>query len=314
MDQPFESDVMDDLAAETPLPSEDSYDEYDDYEAAYDEEDAYADGMDDYGDSSDGLADLDENFDAVIQDELTNGFSPQSSANALEDAIADTLTADTSDEFLRRLVQGLRQAAPSAQNGHRNKSHRRPTHRHAASGSLREPRGQQPPAARVADLATQLRREGADEAEALEAFLDLAQTDKKNTAVVPVIAGLAVRSAVPQTPKLPRSLRRRLVHSAGRAAQTLTQQQGLKALRAVPRILETVQRNAAKQQLPLQELPQTIQRITNRVAANTALVNRLSQPSHHVIRLPGQRPGRVEKPGVQRLVFDRPVEITIRYL
>ena len=48
MDQPFESDVMEDLAAESSISSADEFDSYEDMDQEGFEEDAFADGMDEF--------------------------------------------------------------------------------------------------------------------------------------------------------------------------------------------------------------------------------------------------------------------------
>jgi hypothetical protein len=294
MDQPFESDVMDDLAAETPLSS--AHDHYDHY-----------------GDSGDNLTDLDHHFDATIHRELSGGTASRDPANPVEDpiegAIAAALATPTTDAFLRRLSQSLRQIANQPASAKKNG-------RHSPRGKSSHPsRGASGRAiAQAATLVTQLARSGADAEDALQAFLDLAETEPNNPSVAPVIAGLSLHSTMADEIK-GAAQRQRLVHSVGRATQTLAQQQGSQAMAAMPRILEVVQRNARAQQIPPAELPGAIQRITRQVAANGDLVHRLAQAAPPIAPTPlPPQSMTVAKGTVQRLVFDRPVELTIRYL
>lgn len=308
MDQPFESDVMDDLAAETPLSSaHDHYDHYDEIEDEYDREDSFSNGLDDYGDSRDRLADLDQSFDAAIHQELSAGTvrnsSSSASLKALEGAIAAALTAPSTDAFLRRLSQSLRaipsEPTPAPKNG------KRPSRGAQKSTGAIAP---------VARLAMQLSRAGAEAEEALETFLDLADAEPDNPAIAPVIGGLSLHSTMANDLK-GAAQRQRVVHSVGRATQTLAQQQGSQAMAAMPRILEVVQHHARAQQIPPAELPGAIQRIVRQVAANGDLVQRLAQATPAPIPTPpAPQTMTVAKGTVQRLVFDRPVELTIRYL
>lgn len=313
MDQPFESDVMDDLAAETPLASaHDHYDHYGETEDEYDEEDSFSDDLDDYGDSGDNLTDLDHSFDAAIHQELSGGTAARDSANPVEGAIATALATPTIDAFLRRLSQSLRQIASEAPPAQRNG--KRPAQRKSSRKSAVGPVGPSGNLiAPVANLVTQLARSGADSQAALEAFLDLADSEPDNRLVAPVIAGLSLHGTMANELKRP-AQRQRLLNSVSRATQSLAQRQGSQAMAAMPRILEVVQRNARAQQIPAAELPGAIQRITRQVAANGDLVHRLAQATLPPPPTPNPQRVTVAKGTVQRLVFDRPVELTIRYL
>ncbi|MBD2108956.1 hypothetical protein [Nodosilinea sp. FACHB-13] len=314
MDQPFESDVMDDLAAETPLSStRDLYDNYEDTEDEYDGEDSFAEGLDDYGDSRDHLSDLDHSFDQAIHQELSTGAQTRGAVrslpNALEAAIAAALSAPSTDTFLRRLSQGLQEIAsepiPARKNGQRS-THRKTSPKSTiASGRAITP---------VANLAAQLARSRAEPQDALEAFLDLADAEPDNPSVAPVIAGLSLHSTLADHLGGTRTQRQRLVHSVSQATQTIAQHHGSQAMAAMPRILDVVQRNASAQQIPPSELPGAIQRITRQVAANDDLVHRLAQTTLPPASAPTKQRVTVTKGTVQRLVFDRPVELTIRYL
>jgi hypothetical protein len=306
MDQPFESDVMDDLAAETPLSSAHTfYDDYDNAEDEYDEEDSFSDHADDYGDSQDSLTDLDHHFDVAIHQELSGGSAVKDVSKTLESAIVAALATPTTDTFLRRLNQDLRQIASEPDLSKNNGKRRKAAHKPANSpGRSLAP---------VTTLVAQLARSGADIEEALHAFLDLAETEPVPPSVAPVIAGLSLHSTMPDALKGARAQRQRLLQSVIQATQTLAQQQGSQAMGAIPRILEVVQRNALEQQIPSAELPGAIQRITRQVAANGDLVQRLAHTLHQ--HPAPQRIKETVTPGtVKRLVFDRPVELTIRYL
>ncbi len=113
--------------------------------------------------------------------------------------------------------------------------------------------------------------EYSDELDTLEELID-SLTDENIDEAIPRLARIAARAlARPllQTSgrRLSRPLYRQLVRSTGQAARTLVRRQGRAGLRALPRIVQSVRRNAVRHRLPVQTLPQAMRRITPRVAA-----------------------------------------------
>lgn len=70
MDQPFESDVIDDLASDTPISSADEFDSYEGINEEGFEEDGFADGMDEF--SGDDAASLEDNLEGDLWDDYTD--------------------------------------------------------------------------------------------------------------------------------------------------------------------------------------------------------------------------------------------------
>ena len=124
--------------------------------------------------------------------------------------------------------------------------------------------------------------EGFDEFEALE---DLADTfaEEELDEFLPVLAGLAarrlarplVRRAAGQ---LTRPLRHRLVRGATQATQALLRRRGPRALRALPRIAQSVARISARRGLEPGALPAAFRQIAAQVAVHPQLARRLAQP------------------------------------
>jgi hypothetical protein len=212
-------------------------------------------------------------------DEFAEGESVNTSVNAMDgmaDAIADALEAEDSHEFLRRMAQGVRQAG------------------------------------RVAGIARRLVADGADEFEALDEMLAFAETEAAIDAAVPMIAGLTIRTTMPQVARLNRTVRRQLVRSVAQSTQTLARRQGAQAVRAIPRVIQAVQRTAQRQRIPARQLPQAVRRTMTRVVQNPRLVSRLAQATRQAASVT-RRYSSSTAPGMpRRLVIRGPVEITIR--
>jgi hypothetical protein len=122
-----------------------------------------------------------------------------------------------------------------------------------------------------------------------------------------VVARTALRPVLRRAVgRVSRPLRRQLVRSATQAARTLVRQRGPRALRALPRVAQSVGRTAVRRGLRPTALPQAIRRTAAQVAARPALLRRLARPgASPALRRP---PGR----GVPRRFRLRgPVEITI---
>lgn len=253
----------------------------------------FEDAMDEF---SDEFNEFEESFEADLRDEFDESYSVDA-LDAMEAAIADALEAEDSNEFLRRAVQGVRRAAQVARSAGR------------VVGQVARTVG---PIARVAQVAGRLLADGADEFEALDEMLAFAEEEDAVDAAAPMIAGLTIRTLVPRANRLNRNTRYQLVRSVRQSTQTLAHRQGATAARAVPRVVQAVQRTAQRRRTPAQQLPQVIRRTTARVAQNPRLVSRLSratQQASSVVRSHTIRPSA----GIpQRLVIHGPVEITIR--
>jgi hypothetical protein len=210
-----------------------------------------------------------------LGDEFAEGESVNA-MNGIADAIADALEAEDSHEFLRRMAQGVRQSG------------------------------------RVAGIARRLVANGADEFEALDEMLAFAETEAAIDAAVPMIAGLTIRTTMPGAARLNRTVRRQLVRSVAQSAQTLARRQGAQAVRAIPRVVQAVQRTAQRQRIPAHQLPQAVRRTMARVVQNPRLVSRLARATRQAESVT-RRYSSSTAPGMpRRLVIRGPVEITIR--
>jgi hypothetical protein len=257
MYQDFETDVMDDLfyeAAEGPSQLSrrrgeafDAYEEMDAYDE-FDVDDAYDDG---------------------------------GAFDALEDEMADALEAEDSDEFFRRIARGIRSAAQVARRVGRGVGQ---VARVVAPIASAIPLPQAQAIARVARVAGRVLADSADEFEAVDALVDLAEDEDVMDAAAPAIASMAIRGAMPQAARLPAATRRQMVQATTRVAQRLARQQGAQAVRTLPTVVQTAQRIARQQGLPPRALPQVIQRVGARINRNPQLLRRLLRTAGPALR------------------------------
>jgi hypothetical protein len=270
MYQNFETDVMDDLfydEAEGParMPSyrgssasatADAYDDFDAYDA-FDEGDAY-DGFDAY-----------------------DAYDGGDTYEAFEDAMADALEAEDSDEFFRRLARGVRSVANVARQVGRGVGQ---VARVVAPIASAIPLPQAQAIGRVASIAGRLLADGADEFEAIDALVDLAETEDLWDAAAPAIATMAVHGTMPQAARLPAATRQQLVRATTQTAQTIARQQGVQAVRALPAVVQLAQRTARQQGMPPRALPQVIQQLGTRLSRNPQMIRRLLRSASPALR------------------------------
>ncbi|HRD67782.1 MAG TPA: hypothetical protein PKY50_16685 [Candidatus Competibacter sp.] len=249
MSDSFESDVMDDLFYESAEgPAQTRADEFDEFEGF-------------------------EEYDAMEED----AYEDMDVMDAMEDAVADALEADDADEFFRRLARGIGRVARGVVRVARRVA---PVvgriARTVAPIASAIPLPWTQAIGRVAGVVGRLMADEADEFEAFDELMDLAEGEEAIDAAAPVIAGLAIRTAVPGAARLPRTTRRQLVRSVSQAVRTVARRQGPQAARAIPQIVRSVQRTAQRRGLPVRALPQAIQRTAARIARSTQLVRRLA--------------------------------------
>ena len=113
----------------------------------------------------------------------------------------------------------------------------------------------------------------ADEFETMEAMFDWAEEEDAIDEAAPAIAQLTLSQIAP---KLPSATRDRLLRSIIQASRLLSQREGPKAARAIPAIVQSVIKTAQRRRMPVHALPQAVQRTAAQVAANRALLTRLS--------------------------------------
>jgi hypothetical protein len=252
MYQDFETDVMDDLAYDAEGPAR-SYRSRRDTLDAYDDMDAY------------------DEFDV---DEADDGMDAM---DAMEEALADALEEEDSDEFLGRIRRAASQVAARArQAAARVRSGIRQVAGPIAAiaGSIPLPHAQI--VARAARLAQRLAADSADEFEALDALVDLAEDEDVLDAAAPVAASLAIHRTIPrQAARLSPQARRELLQRTSGVARRLIAQQGAQAVHALPSIVGAAQRVVRQQGLPARSVSQVVERLGRRVSGNPQLLGRM---------------------------------------
>ncbi|GAB4226220.1 MAG: hypothetical protein Kow00121_54360 [Elainellaceae cyanobacterium] len=249
MYQSFDSAAIDDLfydAAEGPSRMRHHYaDAFDEFDDTLDEFDM----MSDYGDAYDTYSEADL-FDVM------------------EDAMADALGAEDTEEFVRRFRRAVNIARRIGRGVGRVARVVAPI-----ASAIPHPAAQA--VGRAASTAGRLLADGADEFEALDELIEVAEAEDLMDAAAPVMAGLAIHGTLPQVTRLPHTARRQLVHTTTQTAQALARQQGTQAVRALPAAIQTAQRVARRQGLPPSALPQVMRRVGMRLSRNPRLVRRL---------------------------------------
>jgi hypothetical protein len=310
VDQRFEDDVMQDLSGQGPAASGD--------EAAFEAMAAAAtdgfgegtleDGSDEHPDPAADFAG-DDGFDEDSGDDRDLGFdaAEDEMAEGLEASIADALSTQGADEFLARILGGVARLAPRAaretpRRPVRGRRADRPAPRGSGSDRIR---ARQP----LTGLLRRLGQHLAEGGEVREAFADLAElfAEEGLDEALPVLGGLTARALLEplSAGRGTAPVRRQLVASATQAARTLVGRGGPEALRALPRLADSMARTALRRGLRPAALPQALRRTVAQVASQPALLARLARPGRRHSPI---RPGRG---AAQRLVVPGPVEIRI---
>lgn len=198
--------------------------------------------------------------------------------DAFEDVMVDAMESEDTDEFFRRLVRGIGRVARGIGRGIGRVA------RVIAPIASAIPLPWTQAIGRVAQVAGRLMADGADEFEAIDALVDLAEAEDLWDAAAPAIATMAVHGTMPQSARLPTAMRQQLLRATTRTAQTLARQQGTQSVRILPAIIQTAQRVARQQGLMPQALPQVIQRIGVRLSHNPQMVRRLLRSSSPALR------------------------------
>lgn len=280
--QQFESDVMEDLAAEGPAEmAEEEFEMGEGFEEEEFEEMGELEGFEEAeGFEEEGFEEAEE-FEEELAAEYGEEYGEEA-FDAMEDAVADALEAEDTDEFFRRLARGIRGAVSTARRvaGTVGRVAAGPVGRIASqvAGRIPGPWGQI--IARGIPLLAQLRNLGADELEAMDEFADEAAAGELDVdAAIPVIAGLAARSLVRQAgARLSHQARRQLVRGVSSAARTLVRRQGPQAIRALPRIVRSVRQRAIQQRTPVRAVARTFARTAARVVRRPQTTRRLARP------------------------------------
>jgi hypothetical protein len=255
MSDAFESEVMDDLFYESAEgPARPSYgDEFEELDELEGEFEGFEDELEEYDELEDYGDELEE-FDSM------------------EDAVADALDAEDTDEFFRRIRRIARGAASIARRA-------APIVGRIARGVSRVasviPLPQAQAIGRIAGAVGRVLP--ADELDALDAVIDLAEDEDAMDAAAPVVAGLAVRRAAPAVARAPQAVRRQVVRAATQATRALTRRAGPQAARAVPPLIRGAMRVLRRRRLRIGALVPGLRRIAARVIHNPRIVRQLAQ-------------------------------------
>lgn len=275
----YEESMFDDLAFDEAEGASDSFDEYDEADEGDDFDEA------DEGDDYDGADEGDE-YETASYDDFDSGDEmdegdeydsfdegDESDEEAWDEAMAYALGAEDSDEFIRRIARGVRRVAGAV--------------RRAAPTIGRIARAVAPVASLipgvgtaiggVANVVGQLMADEASEEETMAAFAELAV---RNRAAIPLAAGLAARRIMgPAAARLPQATRVQAVRTVRRAANQLVARGGPTAIRALPRIANSVRRTAVARRTPPAVRPRVLAGTARRVASRQpGLRRQLTRP------------------------------------
>lgn len=282
----------------------DEFDEYDDYDE-YDELDAMSayddyDEFDDYDeyDEFDEYDDYDE-FDDYEED-------------AFDSMLAYALAAEDEDEFFGKLFKGIKKFAKKAGRAIKKAA---PVvgkiARVAAPILSKIPHPYAQMGAKAAKLLGRLRMEGASEEEALEAFAELAARDPR---ALPIVATIGARTILKSKAKrMSPTARKRAVKDVKAAAKTLIRAKGPKAVRALPRIVKSSKKMAARKGTPPPLRTKVVKAAAKKVARSKALTARLAKPKMKAVAT--VKKAGVAKPAASAIgrsyVIPGPARITI---
>lgn len=274
----FDTDVMEDLYYDEAEGPARAFDEYEEFEGEESDEflrniiggiGRVVGGLVGGGDQFEEAEDWAEEYEGYEE------FAGEDVMDAMEEAVADALAADDTDEFFRRLARGIGRVARGAVRVARRVA---PVvgriARTVAPIASAIPLPWTQAIGRVAGVVGRLMADEADEFEALDEMFDLAEYEDIDAAA-PVIAGLTIRRMMPGVSRLPRPARRRLVRSVTQATRTVARRQGPQAARAVPAVVQRVQAAVRQRRIPPRAAPQAIQRTAARVARSPAVARRM---------------------------------------
>jgi hypothetical protein len=290
MDQ-YSEDYMDDFEldeAEGPAAGFDDWDEADEGDDEF---------LRSLGGIVGGLLGGDELDDADDFDEGDEDGFDDGGVTSFEDAVADAMDAEDTDEFFRRLRNIASRVGRTVGRVART----------VAPIASMIPIPQAQAVGRIAGALGRVLADGADEFEALDDLFELAEGEDAIDAAAPVIAGLSLRARMPQLRRAPRRVRRRMVRSVATAARAVARRRGPRAARAVvPAVVQTVARGVRARRIPPARAPQAIRRVAARVVQSPRLVRAA------VRRVRPARPG-TRCVNCRRHSFQlrRPIRITI---
>jgi len=200
----------------------------------------------DFGDGADGME-----------------LEADDAAEELEQAVTEALDAEDADEFLGDLWKGIRSVAKKV----------------APIVSQVAPLLPIPGAGligKAADVVSQVAADEADELDAIDGLIDVADDADALEMAAPVVAGLAIRKAVPNVNRIPHGPRKQLVKATAAAARHIARRHGAEAVAAMPAIVRHARRMAVQQGIPPHQLPHLVRRTAAKVAKSPRLVRRFA--------------------------------------
>jgi hypothetical protein len=212
------------------------------------------DFLDDLGDEPLGFDDAGDEFEAM---------------DDMDDAVADILQADDADAFWGGLRKILHKVAPIV-------SKVAPLLPIPGAGLI----------GKAADIVGKVAADDGDELDALDGVADIADDADSLDAVAPVVAGLAIRKAVPAVARLPHHERKRLVKATATAAKHIARHHGPAGVLAMPAIVHHARRVVARHGAPVSQLAHTVRRTAAKVANSPRLVRRFAHASQRMRTVP----------------------------
>lgn len=311
MNQQFEDDISDDLIVDSPPVSADDAFEEESYNDSFEVDEMEEDDRDQYDEEDEGYGDEayfdEEAFQDDFEDTFEDEFTEQASdgMDSMEKAVVNALDAKNSNEFIRRLISGIRgtnTVGRGAKGGSATKA------RAAGGGSLQQ-------------LLPLLQRYAAQDANEMDMFEELADLfeqenmDEALTILGGVVARVALRPLVEGNGAMAgQTVSRQIVRGATQAARNLVNRQGSQAVRALRPIAISVGRVAVRRGMKPSALPRAIRQAAATVAAQPALARRLSQTTvrNNRVKVPCNCQSKSRARVPRRFVVNGSVEIIIR--
>ena len=144
---------------------------------------------------------------------------------------------------------------------------------------------------KVADVVSNAAEDGVDEMDAIDDLADLGDEADAVDAVAPVVAGLAIKKAIPTVSRLPHTTRKQLVKAATAATKHIARRHGPAAAAVVPAIVHHARKIAVRRGASPAQLPNLVRKTAARVAQSPQLVRRLAQTSRRMRAAPGMGVG-----------------------
>ena len=280
----FETELMNDLMAEGPSArqteayADDGFE--DDYEAGGDayEEDAFLGNLIGTigraaGNLLGGGAGFEEDGfeeDGFEADAYGDGFedSFEEGAESFEDAMADALEEEDNEAFFRR----LRSIASRVGRGVGRVA------RVVAPIASAIPLPWTQAIGAAANIAGRVLADGADEFEAIDELVDFLDEESLDAAL-PLVAGLAIRRALPGAARMARPARRQMVRQVTQAMRgAVRRQRQPGGARVAARAVRAAARAVQQRRISPRQIGATVQRVTQAVVKRPAQAQRLARP------------------------------------